>query len=277
MARPPASAPSLERGPGTSLHRQLFVVLRDEITRGVYASGALPKEEALGERFGVSRITVRRALADLASLGLVERRHGLGTFVRGDLPKARARPSLGLIDGLRKAALETDVEVIEVALSVPPPDVAALLQIAPNEKAVHALRLRSIDGVPVMLTDAWVPAQLGKRVSVSALRKHALYEILMAQGVKFGRVVQEITAEVADPARARLLQVETGAPLLKMVRLLHDLEAQPVQHLTVSLTAERSRILMDIAGETINTLSAGQVVHDVHPPPSPPSPPRRRG
>jgi len=277
MARPPASAPSLERGPGTSLHRQLFVVLRDEITRGVYASGALPKEEALGERFGVSRITVRRALADLASLGLVERRHGLGTFVRGDLPKARARPSLGLIDGLRKAALETDVEVIEVALSVPPPDVAALLQITPNEKAVHALRLRSIDGVPVMLTDAWVPAQLGKRVSVSALRKHALYEILMAQGVKFGRVVQEITAEVADPARARLLQVETGAPLLKMVRLLHDLEAQPVQHLTVSLTAERSRILMDIAGETINTLSAGQVVHDVHPPPSPPSPPRRRG
>jgi GntR family transcriptional regulator len=276
MARPPASAPSLERGPGTSLHRQLFVVLRDEITRGVYASGALPKEEALGERFGVSRITVRRALADLASLGLVERRHGLGTFVRADLPQVRARPSLGLIDGLRKAALETDVEVLEVAQSVPPPDVAALLQLAPEEKAVHALRLRSIDGVPVMLTDAWVPAQLGKRVSATALRKHALYEILLAQGVKFGRVVQEITAEVADPARSRLLQVETGAPLLKMVRLLHDLDAQPVQHLTVSLTAERSRILMDIAGATINTLTAGQVVHDVHPPPSSPSSPRRR-
>jgi DNA-binding GntR family transcriptional regulator len=176
--------------------------------------------------------------------------------------------------GARKAALETDVEVIEVAQSVAPPDVAALLQLAPDEKAVHALRLRSIGGVPVMLTDAWVPARLGKRVSASALRKHALYEILMAQGVKFGRVVQEITAAVADPARARLLQVETGAPLLKMVRLLHDLDAQPVQHLTVSLTAERSRILMDIAGETINTLTAGQVVHDVHPPPSPP---RRRG
>ncbi|RSZ44239.1 MULTISPECIES: GntR family transcriptional regulator [unclassified Variovorax] len=270
MARPPASAPSLERGPGTSLHRQLFVVLRDEITRGVYSTGALPKEEALCERFGVSRITVRRALADLASLGLVERRHGLGTFVRADLPQVRARPSLGLVDGLRKAALETDVEVLEVAQSVAPPDVAALLQLEPDEKAVHALRLRSIDGVPVMLTEAWVPARLGKRVSASALRKHALYEILMAQGVKFGRVVQEITAEVADPARARLLQVETGAPLLKMVRLLHDLDAQPVQHLTVSLTAERSRILMDIVGETINTLTAGQVVHDVHPQPSPP-------
>ena len=265
MARPPASAPSLDRAPGTSLHRQLFVVLRDEITRGVYASGALPKEEALCERFGVSRITVRRALADLAALGLVERRHGLGTFVRADLPQLRARPTLGMIDGLRKAALETDVEVLEVTHAVAPPEVATLLQLAPEEKAVHALRLRSTDGVPVMLTDAWVPARLGKRVSAAALRKHALYEILLAQGVKFGRVVQEITAEVADPVRARLLQVETGAPLLKMVRLLHDLDAQPVQHLVVSMTAERSRILMDIPGETINTLTAGQVVHDVQP------------
>ena len=265
MARPPATAPSFDRAPGTSLHRQLFVVLRDEITRGVYASGALPKEEALCERFGVSRITVRRALADLAALGLVERRHGLGTFVRADLPQARAQPSLGLVDSLRKAALETDVQVLEVAQSEAPPEVAAALHLEPGEKAMHALRLRSIDGTPVMLTDAWVPARLGKRVSSAALRKHALYEILMAQGVKFGRVIQEITAEVADPARARLLHVETGAPLLKMVRLLHDLDAQPVQHLSVSMTAERSRVLMDIPGETLNTLTAGQLVHDVHP------------
>ncbi|WP_198083704.1 UTRA domain-containing protein [Variovorax sp. E3] len=120
-----------------------------------------------------------------------------------------------------------------------------------------------------LASSSWVPARLGKRVSVAPLRKHALYEILMAQGVKFGRVIQEITAEVADPARARLLNVEIGAPLLKMVRLLHDLDAQPVQHLTVSMTAERSRVLMDIPGETINTLTAGQLVHEVHPARSP--------
>ena len=91
---------------GTSLHRQLFLVLREEISRGVFGdTGALPKEEALCERFGVSRITVRRALADLAALGLVERRHGRGTFVRQDrVPVARPNPSLGLIDSLRQTA-----------------------------------------------------------------------------------------------------------------------------------------------------------------------------
>lgn len=255
----------LPRTPGTSLHRQLFVVLRDEIVRGVYsASGLLPKEESLCERFGVSRITVRRALADLAAQGLVERRHGRGTFVLQDrLPLVRARPSLSLIDSLRQTASETQVQVLRVERVEAPSDVAALLQLAPGEKAVHALRLRSMNGTPVMLSDAWVPEQLGKQVTATSLRKQALYEILMAQGVKFGRVIQEITAELSDPVRAKLMQTEVGAPLLKIVRVLHDPAARPVQYITVTMTPERSRILMDIPGETVNTLSAGQFVHEV--------------
>src|SRR5690606_23791488 len=110
-------------------------------------------------------------------------------------------------------------------------------------------RLRSIDGTPVMLTDAWVPARLGKQVTAATLRKQALYEILLAQGVKFGRVIQEITAEVSDPVRARLMQTEVGMPLLKIVRVIHDPQARPVQYITVTMTPERSRILMDIPGE----------------------------
>lgn len=255
----------LPRTPGTSLHRQLFVVLRDEIVRGTYsASGLLPKEESLCERFGVSRITVRRALADLAAQGFVERRHGRGTFVRQDrLPLVRARPSLSLIDSLRQTASETQVQVLRVEQVEAPSDVAALLQLAPGEKAVHALRLRSMNGTPVMLSDAWVPARLGRKVTAASLRKQALYEILMAQGVKFGRVIQEITAELSDPASAKLMQTEVGAPLLKLVRVLHDPAARPVQYITVTMTPERSRILMDVPGEAVNTLSAGQFVHEV--------------
>ena len=86
---------------GTSLHRQLFLVLRDQISQGLFADGALPGEEALCERFGVSRVTVRRALADLAAQGLVERRHGKGTFVAPNLPLPRRVPSLSVIDSLR--------------------------------------------------------------------------------------------------------------------------------------------------------------------------------
>src|SRR4051794_19095688 len=95
-----AKLPSrLPRSSGTSLHRQLFLVLREQIARREHAPGApLPTEEALCEQFGVSRITVRRALQDLETQGFVERRHGVGTFVRESSPVARPSPSLNLVD-----------------------------------------------------------------------------------------------------------------------------------------------------------------------------------
>jgi GntR family transcriptional regulator len=260
LARP--SSPLLSAS-GTALHRQIFVALRDEIRRGVVARGqALPKEEALCTRFGVSRITVRRALADLAALGLVERRQGIGTFVRGDVPAPRQRPTLSLVDGLRRTADETEVTVFGVQRGIPPAEVADLLQLRAGEAAVRAQRLRSVAGTPVMLTDAWVPMALGKRVTAAALRKRPLYEILLGQGVVLGRVVQEVSAVAADLATAERLGTEVGGPLLKLVRLLHGQDAKPVQYLEVYFSSERSRFLMDIPAEHVNTLSAGQIVHD---------------
>ena len=257
--------PALARAPGVALHRQLYLVLRDHIKRGVWPAGtALPTEEKLCTEFGVSRITVRRALADLQAQGLVERRHGLGSFVRGDSAAASpaAAPTLNFIDTLRIHAETTQVRVIQVLRAVPPPDIAASLQIAAGDVALHAVRLRLIDEVPVMMTDAWVPDRLGRKITAAALKKNALYEVLMAQGVEFGRVVQEITAEAADPRRAMHLGIEVGVPLLKVVRLLHDLDARPVQHLVAVMPPERGRVLMDITGEQVNTLSAGYIVHN---------------
>lgn len=255
--------PEFSPAKGTLLYRQLFLVLREQILRGAFSPrGALPKEEDLCEHFGVSRITVRRALADLATLGLVERRHGLGTFVRAGVSSLRAAPDLNLIGELNKQAQETDVEVIQCERASPPDSVVALLQLDEREEAMHAIRLRSLDGTPVMLTDAWIPARLRMGVTASSLRKMALYEVLLAQGVRFGRVVQEFTAVIADPVRARRMKVEVGAPLLRLIRIMHDEEDRPILYLTVHLSSERSRILMDIPGEAVNTLTAGRIVHD---------------
>src|SRR5688572_8802775 len=106
---------TLSRDSGTSLHRQLYLLLRDRIMQGVYRPGeSIPNEDALCSLFGVSRITVRRAVADLAARGLLEKRRGRGTFVSMDLPPSRAQATLGLVDALRRAATETDVEVLSV-------------------------------------------------------------------------------------------------------------------------------------------------------------------
>jgi len=256
------SPPTLSRMPGTSLHRQIYMVLLNEIKSGMYAeTGTLPKEEALCERFNVSRITVRRTLADLAGEGYVERRHGLGTFVKVGADTIAPTPSLGLLEDLRRTAADTVVTVVEVGSKVPPAIVARALCLEPGAKAVHAVRVRSVGKTPSMLTEAWVPPTHGKGVTAAALKKHPLYEVLQGQGITFGRVIQELTAVPADPARAHLLALGIGMPLLKMVRLMHDLNERPVLHISIYLSPDYSRVLMDIPADAVNTMNSGQIIH----------------
>jgi GntR family transcriptional regulator len=250
------------RTQGTALHRQIFLVLRDAIVQGTYPpSTALPKEEALVALFGVARATVRRALADLESEGLVQRRHGTGTFVRKGLSNGAGAPTLSYLDELRETATITKVQVVSLETLPPPPWISAVLNISHTDVAVRAIRLRLSGDIPVMATEAWVRKDIGLSITTAKLKKHAMYEILMAQGVEFGRVVQVISAESADPAKAELLKCELSTALIRLTRLLHDREGRPIQHLTAHMTPQHSSIVMEIPGDAINSLSAGRIVH----------------
>lgn len=253
----------LLRTDGMSLHKQLVIVLRDEISRGTFAPGApFPTEEALCRRFGVARGTVRRALADLQTEGFVFRRQGLGTFVREQVPNALPIMNLSLLDSLRKSQMETRAEVLFVGNEVPPAMVGQLLHLRPNEAALRVIRLRRAGKTPVMIADAWMPKRFSKNITETALKKKLLYELLLAQGIEFGRMIQEMSAEAADPWRASLLQTSVGAPLIRQVRLMHDRADHPVQHITMYLSPERSRIVMDVATDKNGEMNAGYFAHD---------------
>jgi GntR family transcriptional regulator len=256
------STPKLPRVKGAALHRQLFLLLRAQILDGSFPPGsALPTEDRLCETYGVSRITVRRTLSDLEAEKLVERRQGRGTFVKTDAPPARPAATLNLIGSLRQTADSTKTKVLLFEHVVPPPAIASLLNLGDQALAYHVIRLRSSRTAPAMLTDAWVPDNLGVDLTPAALQKSPLYVLLMRHGIRFDRVVQEITAVAAETMPAEHLQVEIGMPLLKVTRLLYDPAARPIQYLNALVVPERSRLLMDITGDDINTLSAGYITH----------------
>jgi GntR family transcriptional regulator len=246
------------------LHRQLYLVLRDQIARGGLAPGAaLPSEQALGKLYDVSRITVRRALQDLSDDDYVVRRHGLGTYVaQGTVTPALPHPQ-SVKGALRQAQLETTVEVMEVEQRVVPARVAQALKLDAGSPATYVLRVRSNDRGPLMVTEAWVPLRFSGQVTNEALRRHALYELVEQAGVVLGRVTQEITAAIADPVRARLLGVEIGSALLRIIRVMHDSGGDPVQLVTIDVTPERSRVLTEVAAEDIDTAATGILAHDV--------------
>jgi GntR family transcriptional regulator len=176
---------------------------------------------------------------------------------------AASAPSLAFVERLRKTVAGTTVTVLGIEKSVPPPDVAAFLGASPSHaRAVHVQRLRSLDGEPVILTEAWVPLAFGQGITAAALRRRTLHELVQAQGVSLGRVVPEITAVAADPAQARHLHTEPGAPLLRLQRLVHARDGGPVEHLTVWLSPERSRIVTELQLNDVDSLRTGRVVHD---------------
>ncbi|WP_326537505.1 GntR family transcriptional regulator [Pseudorhodoferax sp.] len=261
-----SSAPPqrIEKTPGTALHRQLFLVLREQILRGVYAPGALlPNEDELCRHFGVSKITVRRALSDLKQQGLLERHQGRGTFVGAQLQQARGLEAMSFLDALKARGRQTQVRVLEVQTVVPPGAVALQLQIPSGTAAVYAARLRHLGSTDLIVTEAWVPLDLGRGVTAAQLKRRPLYEILQAQGVAFGRVIEEITAVAATPLLAKLLHTELGVPLLRLTRLMYDQEERPVEHLTVHMNPEHSRVLLNLPPTEIGQGVASRIVHDV--------------
>lgn len=252
--------PTLTRS-GTSLHRQVYLVLRERLLAGAFAAREqLPPEPALCEQFGVSRITLRRAVAELVADGLLERIQGRGTFVTARAQEPRGR-SEGYVDDIRQISADTTLKVIEYANMAAPPWVAARLAIAAGEPVQRSVRLRLRHGVPVVLLTAWVPGRWSQTISRADLGRHSLNELLAERGVRFGRVTQEIGAGLADPLQAQRLEVAVGAALLLVDRTVHDKQGAPVEYLSMALSAQRSRMVIDTPAELVEHVSSGRIVH----------------
>jgi GntR family transcriptional regulator len=252
----------LTAGAGVPLHRQLFLVLHDEIARGALAPGdALPTEQTLCDQFRVSRITVRRALADLADAGLIERRQGVGSFVRDQPPSHRTGGGGSFMDELRQTEFETEVDVIEFDVRTVPTVIADQLGC---ERALHVLRLRRErrTSEPLMITEAWLPEDLSGTLTEDALSQAPLYRLLADAGVELDHVQHEITAEIAGPRNAQLLNTAIGSALMRVNRLAFA-NGRPHHRLSILLSPNRSRVVLT---QTAAELQAGDgisIAHDV--------------
>lgn len=254
----------LRRDRGDLLHRQLFLALREQIRRGVYREGdPIPTEEQLCQSFGVSRITVRRAVADLVDEGWLEKRLGRGTFVKQASDKPRARTGSTFIESLGKRSKQTQVTVLEVSRSTPPPHVAVAMGVAEDTQVVYASRLRSISDVPLLFVDSWVMAEHAGLITDDTLKGNSISEMLLSDGVRFRYVTEEITAIAADPHVAAMLRVEVGSPLLCVARLVSKDVGKPVMYLTAYMTSERSRIVFGHEEQDLVGMFEGKLIHDV--------------
>ncbi|CDO89703.1 GntR family transcriptional regulator [Mycobacterium triplex] len=112
-----------------------------------------------------------------------------------------------------------------------------------------------------MVTDAWLPNELADKLTGRALRREPLYELLSDAGVEVERMRHEITAEIAGPRHARLLDTAIGAALLRVNRLAFVAD-RPHHYLSILLSPSRSRVLMSQSAVELETGDGLAIAHD---------------
>lgn len=223
---------ALNRNLPTPLHSQLKEALLALIKNGQFREGdPIPTENEIGQYFDVSRITVRRAISELAQEGYLAARQGKGTFVtRPKIERpithlrsfSTATVNKGHKPGSRLLALRHDRAGEYIA---------AALKIRPNDWVWVIERLRLIDDEPIGVSTIhlFLPSNLSL-TPFELEQDISLWSILEKKELILARAEETIEAVAADERQAQLLQVEAGAPLLLVEGIVYTDQAVPVEH-----------------------------------------------
>lgn len=221
-------------------HAQLRDILETMATTVLSPGDMLPGERIIEEHYGVSRITVRRAIGDLVTSGRLRRVRGKGTFVAPNT----------LVSRLHLASFSADMNAQEVSASskillgeraVAPAEISAFLDCDPTAPQIHLRRLRLGDGVPYAIDDGWYNAT----IAPDLLERDVYNSVYAILDKDFGHPVtdadQTVTAVAADLRTAPLLDVEVGAPLLHIVRASRS-NSVPVEWCSSVYRTDRYRL-----------------------------------
>lgn len=204
-----------------SLHSQLCDVLRGQIRSDLAPGDALPSERQLSQRYGLSRTTVRLALAELEAAGLVVRRHGKGTFV-SDAAQRAADLALcySFTDEMRAMGKVPQTRIVSFGVVGATKVVSSALGVRLGTPVYDVFRLRSADGVPMLLGHSYLPAATFPNLTREEVAARSLYAIVEGDyGQRIASAAEEVRAGTAREADARMLGIAQGAPVLEIARV----------------------------------------------------------
>lgn len=236
--------------PAGTKSRQVFLSLREQIANGRLSRGQkLPGEEQLAETFGVSRVTVRRALDVLADSGLVERRAGSGTRVRSAATQRQAivLDFSTLLPQLVEIGERTEVRLLSFRYGAAPDFVLRALELQAGDTVQIAARVRSVDATPFSHLTTYVPSHIAESYSGDDLATTPLYKLLERGGVQIAEARQSVSAALAGPEIADALNIPVGSALLSLERVMRDSDGNGVEYLSGLYRPDLFRLDMNLA------------------------------
>jgi GntR family transcriptional regulator len=233
---PAAPVPKYHRVKGALLER-----LADAEWR---AGELIPSEPELCEAFGVSRITIRKAIGDLVHEGKLYTVQGKGTFVaRPKLEERFVQRAFGIFEDMERRGLQLMTRVLRQDVIPPPPEIASRLKIRRDEP-VHVLeRLRSVEGEQLLLSTTYIPQALCPGLIGDDLSTQSLYRLLRQRyGLKIARGERSLEAVAAEQREARLLDLALASPLLLLDTITYLADGRPLEYSRVWQPGDRARV-----------------------------------
>jgi GntR family transcriptional regulator len=199
----------------------------------------LPSDSDLCAEFGVSRMTARHAMQQLAEDGLIERDPGRGTFVAEPPAHRRADSLMTFSREMRRRGRVPSSRLVARVVRAASPHERADLDLAPGDQVVSLRRIRVADREPIALEEAVLPARCAPAVLDADLEAGSLHEALIAAELVPTRGHATIGAAVAGPEDAALLEVAPGDPLLVERRVILDQHGRPLERTESRYAADR--------------------------------------
>ena len=232
---------------------QLKSVLEEKIDKRELKPGdQLPSEADICEEFGVSRTVVRQALKDLEYSGLVRKRKGKGTFVsEPKVLESFVQELGGFYQDMTDQQRTTHSEVIKLETLSVTQRVAKVLQMRANTKVILLRRLRFVDGAPFQLVSSYIPYKLCPTLLDADFREQSLYRFLEERGIFLMRGYRTIEAVRATEDEARKLDIEAGAPLIRIESIGYTEDGKPVEYYEAVHRGDRARFRVELVRKRV--------------------------
>ncbi len=234
------------------LHAQIRALIKERSVVGdlVDEDGRLKTEAELVEIFGVSRVTIRNAIAPLVDEGVFSRKRGQGTFLRTNVQERWVGHLLGFQELAEIDKYEAGAIILSQGMTA---DQDARISEALGERAVWQLkRLRTANGDPIAIEHAYYPPEIGLKLQECDLSDIKVYKVLESElAIDVVKARQEINAKSATKEEAELLNVAPGSALLTSVRLTLTAQNRVVEYLQSIHHPESFQFSIDLVRKQI--------------------------
>ncbi len=239
---------SLDRLSPTPIFQQIKSILEGAIASGELAAHQrIPSERELSAALGVSRMTLRQALLELMSDGILYSRSGKGTYVAERKIEQPLQRLSSFTQDIASRGMRPASQVLAQELLSAPLELAGALQIPPGSEIVRIRRLRLADEQPLALETSHLPHSLCPGVLNCDLTRTSLYEVLRTEyGVVLGSAKQTIEASQPVAEERLLLRLPEGVPVLRIHRLTSTVDGRLVEFVRSVYRGDRYQLHVEL-------------------------------